>query len=92
MNSRGFWYILMAGSLGGWLFTIYGWLFPIEQGVLKTIWVAVALVWMVVHPLEIFITLPIGKKAGVGPVATALKTLLFGFTWWLPLKKGILES
>ena len=36
--------------------------------------------------------LTVGRKVaaehGIGPVETLIQCLAFGFTWWLPIKKG----
>jgi len=43
---------------------------------------------LVVHSAEYFIVArKIGMKAGISKGKAFLLCLLFGFTWWLPLKK-----
>jgi hypothetical protein len=42
--------------------------------------------------VELLTSIPIGKKAGISTGTTVLKTLVFGFTWWLPVKMGILDK
>ncbi len=52
------------------------------------------LVWLATivlaaHILEIPLAFIILKDLKPAPLRTALGTLLFGFTWWLPAKRGI---
>jgi len=84
-----FWYGNMACAVLGWLFVFGGLLCPFNPGSLKAVWTVIALVWTVGHPLELFISIPIAKKAGVSKGKAIVKTIIFGFTWWLPLKKGV---
>jgi hypothetical protein len=90
MNSKGFWYFLQFGAivldastiaLGYWLFpnsTLYAW--SIFAGL------------MLFHVCEIPGAVKIAGEKNVSPLKAAAKTFLFGFTWWLPLKKGITTS
>ena len=86
-----FWYVNMGGSLLGWIFAISGFFCPFQNEGLKIIWLVVVFGWPIGHFLELFISLPIGKKAGISPGKIIVHTMLFGFTWWLPLKLGVLK-
>lgn len=44
---------------------------------------------VLLHTGELIITLPLGRQKGLSSTRTLLMTLLFGFTWWVPLKRGI---
>ncbi len=44
---------------------------------------------VLLHASELFITLPLGRQKGLSSTRTVLMTMLFGFTWWVPLKRGI---
>ena len=102
MKSKTFWYSLMAGSLVGWLFVLAGaaaalGAFPLagfpfpDHPILGTLWIALCVIWAS-HPLELPIaSWRLAKERGLSPARVVLKTLAFGFTWWLPLKKGILD-
>ncbi len=47
---------------------------------------------LIVHILEIpTLSLKIGRDKQVPDSMIILKTILYGFTWWLPLKKGIID-
>jgi hypothetical protein len=85
------WYVNMAGAAGGWLFIFVGLAVNFESCFIQTAWWVVLLVWTILHPLELAISLPIGKKAGVSLERTIIMTLIFGFTWWLPVKLGVFE-
>jgi uncharacterized protein YhhL (DUF1145 family) len=88
-----FWYLfMMPGAILGWLFIIGGVVCPIGNETLRTIWLVIACIWVITHPLELILSIPIGKKAGISTGTTVLKTLLFGFTWWLPVKMGVLDK
>lgn len=91
-RNRFFWAgALMPGSLAGWIFAISG-LFIDYEGVIGICWLVVFLVWTIVHPLEIIVSYKIGKGKHLSFARTAIKTILFGFTWWLPLKMGVIDK
>lgn len=90
-NNKLFWYFfMMPGAILGWLFIFFGVVFPIADGTVRTIWLVITCIWVIGHPLEMILSIPIGKKAGINAGTSILKTMLFGFTWWLPVKMGIL--
>ena len=87
------WYLfMMPGAILGWIFTIFGFVCPIENETLQTIWLVIACICCIGHPPELILSIPIGKKAGISTGTTVLKTLLFGFTWWLPVKMGVIDK
>ncbi len=90
-RSKSFWYAMMTGAVAGWIFSISGLVCPFKGDVIKMIWMAILLIWAIGHPLELFVSIPIGKKAGLSIRRAVIKTLLFGFTWWLPLKLGVIK-
>lgn len=92
MNKQLFWKGMMAGSIFGWLFIFWGVFFPFECGTIKIFWLIVLLGWSILHPLELAVSLPIGKEKGLTPEKIFFKTMLFGFTWWLPLKLGVFDE
>ena len=92
MDNKLFWYGNMAGALFGWVFIFYGAVSPIDSPFLYYTWIAITLGWVIGHPLELTQSLPIAQKANV-PLKTAIiKTLIFGLTWWIPLKRGIIKN
>jgi uncharacterized protein YhhL (DUF1145 family) len=92
LKSRGFWYLMMAGAVLGWVFIVVGLLRPFRNETLKRLWKSVALTWLVGHPLELVLSRGIGAAAGVSPAQTIVKTMLYGFTWWLPVRLGIFKA
>lgn len=92
LKSKSFWYLLMAGALGGWAISIAGLLKPIEDEKLKKAWQGIFCTWVFGHPLELGLALGIGRSRGLSTLRTVVKTLLFGFTWWLPLKLGVIKK
>jgi len=92
MNYQTFWKGMMAGSVLGWLFIFWGVFFPFNSGVIYVLWICILLAWTILHPLELAMSLPVGKEKGLTPEKIFMKTMLFGFTWWLPLKLGVFEE
>ncbi len=85
-SHKAFWYFLMFGALMLWACAIaLIFLFPESFYRAAFLWVLLA-----IHIGEIPYTVKI-LRGRLSPVAIALKTFLFGFTWWLPFKKGILK-
>jgi len=87
-----FWYFfIMPAAIIGWIFIIYGVVFPIGDETFRIFWLVIACIWIIGHPLELIVSIPIGKIAAIPAATTVLKTLLFGFTWWLPVKMKVLD-
>ncbi len=87
-----FWYGNMAVAVFGWVFFFFGLIVGVGAGFPKTLWMIVAVCWVIGHPLELLLAVPIGDKAGVPKSKSVMKTLAFGFTWWLPLKMGVFND
>lgn len=90
MNNKSFWYFLQFGAIVLYVISIpFGyWLFP---GTNLCAWSIFAGLF-VLHTAEINIARKIGRGKNISLLRVVVKTLLFGFTWWLPLKKGIVTS
>nr|MDA8402863.1 hypothetical protein [Desulfobacteraceae bacterium] len=67
MKKRVFWKGLMAGSVAGWLFVFWGCFFPFHGGMMRILWWGVMLGWTILHPLELAVSIPIGKQKGLMP-------------------------
>ena len=89
LQKKWFWYFLMSGAILLWVAVILlGFvLFP-GSAVGKAL---LPVVVLVIHCAEIPVSLKIGKVKGVSPARVAINTAIFGFTWWLPLKKGVID-
>jgi hypothetical protein len=91
MNSKIFWYVLMSGSivLYGLSIALGRYIFPDSYLLSRVFFIGL----LILHIAEIQIaSLKIGREKKVPDSMTVLKTILFGFTWWLPLKKGIIDK
>jgi len=65
------------------------WLLAIALGVVDSLWLPCSLIFSI-HFVEVFVKgIPVGRKAGLGIGRSILLTLVFGFTWWLPLERRI---
>lgn len=71
----------------GWLFLAYGLLFPMNY-VVKVMW-WIDIVLSATHFVQIFVALPLGKKAGISALKTACLTVAFGSMWWKPLQNYV---
>jgi hypothetical protein len=85
-------YLMMVGALAGWVFAIAGIVRPFKNETLRKIWKSVAFTWVFGHPLELMVSRSIGRAAGIPAVKTVIKTILFGVTWWLPVKLGLIRG
>jgi hypothetical protein len=92
MKNPKFWNLMKAGSVLGWVFLFFGIFFHIQSTVLNIIWWLVLIGWGIGHPLELASSIPIAKSKGISLETTFIKTMIFGFTWWLPLKKGVTQD
>ena len=90
MNHKAFWYFLQFGAIVLYAVSIpFGyWLFPDSKLSAWSIFAGLVLL----HTAEINITRKIGNEKNISLLRVTVKTILFGFTWWLPLKKGIIKS
>ncbi len=86
-DSKAFWYFLMAGAIGLYLIVLAGFYFITNTALMAAVLAGILLL----HASEIPHARRIARPKGVSTRTTAAKTMLFGFTWWLPLKKGILN-
>lgn len=92
LKSRGFWYLMMAGAVCGWVFTAFGLLKPFKNETIRKIWKSVAITWLLGHPAEFLLSRGIGAAAGIAPKKTLIKTIVFGLTWWIPVKLGVFKA
>lgn len=93
LKNKYFWnFFIMPGSILGWLFIIFGLLNTIENESIKMAWMIITGLWCIGHPLELTQAIPAGKKAGLSTRTIVIKTLVFGITWWFPLKLGYIDK
>ncbi len=92
LDNKLFWYGNMVGAVLGWVFIIYGLMNPLPSPMTRIVWVIVLCGWGIGHPLELTKSLPIAKEANVSLGSAVVKTLIFGLTWWVPLKRGVIDN
>ncbi len=90
LNNKYFWLLARNTVLLTWIALFFGafgistqvnWIFKISIVVL-----------LLIHSAEIPISLKIGKDKQLPTRTIIIKTLMFGFTWWLPLRKEIISE
>ncbi len=72
----------------GWLYIILGFIIPFDNILLRLAWYIDIALSVGLHSLQLFIAIPIGRKAGISDKATVMNTMLYGATWWRPLQKA----
>jgi len=86
LRNEKFWYFfVMPGAVAGWIFILYGLLFPIQDENIRMVWLVILFFWGVGHIFELGASIPIGKSKGIPVKTIVIKTIIFGITWWLPL-------
>ncbi len=89
MSKKAFWYVLMTGAVVFWIGSIALGLYLSSKGNPNG-WLLFGIL-VVVHALEIKMCLALGKRFELNNGLVVAKTMIFGFTWWVPLKKGIID-
>jgi len=86
-NKPVFWYGLQAGTL-----ILYGVLIG-GGNVLGLPWLGWGLyaALFVLHLFELKTALRVGREKGLSDLRIVLLNLIFGFTWWVPVKRGIIK-
>ena len=90
LEKKGFWYLLMAGALALWTSAVLVGLVFFSSASWLALVVLVAL--FVVHCAEIPVASKVGREKGLSTSRVVIKTLIFGFTWWVAVKRGVLEQ
>ena len=85
MNSKNFWVLQNLILIG--LYAAASFMCINGQSQHWLTWLAAAV--LVAHALEIPLAFVVLKSQSPAPLRTVVGTLLFGFTWWLPAKRGI---
>ena len=80
-------YLLRIIPIVGWIYIIFGLLFPFENRILWIFWIIDIAASVGLHAIQLFIAIPVGKKAGFSTIRSIFMTMLFGATWWKPLKE-----
>ncbi len=85
LNNKNFWLTLNAGALilhaaGVYLYVTQGFTNPIVQ-----LWGLI----VIIHILEIPLAFLAVRERRILWSLTMINTLLFGFTWWVPARRGL---
>jgi len=92
LKSKAFWYGNMAGGVGAWIFGISGLLCPFENPSIRITSLIIFWSFLILHPFELAMSIPICKKAGIPLWKTVVFTMIFGFLWWLPVKMEVFKE
>jgi hypothetical protein len=88
LNSRVFWNMLRLGTIVLFLALIFA-------GYLVNApwlgWMLVGLLFLL-HVSELPSAFRAGRAKGLSTARILFMDLLFGFTWWLPLRRGVFEK
>jgi hypothetical protein len=87
MRSRPFWLLSNIVLLAFHIVATYTLL--INPDAFGLIWIKVWLIMFIAHFLELPIAFLATKERPASMVQTILMTMLFGFTWWLPVRLGV---
>ena len=76
----------------GWILVFIGVIFPPENVFIRIGWFIILFACAGLHTIQLLFSVPLGRRMGLGYPEIIFKTLLFGATWWMPLKNGILAK
>ena len=85
-QTRGFWLLLMTGAVGLYLLGLALAIFS------KTPMIGIILLAAILflHVLELKTALRVGRAKGMNDRSILLMNMIFGFTWWVPLKNDVI--
>jgi hypothetical protein len=91
MKSRGFWYVMMIGSVAlfGVSMALGRYLFPDNFLLSNVFFIGILLLHVGQIPAR---SMKIGNDKKIPGPMIIIKTILFGFTWWFPLKQGVINK
>ena len=68
---------------------MFAFLFPSQ---ITGVFQALAAILFLIHLLELPFSLKISKKKGSPMSIAVIKTVSYGVTWWIPLKRGLFDE
>jgi hypothetical protein len=87
LDKKGLWYFLMFGAIVLWGAVIWlGYILFPHSAVGKAV---PFILTLMLHVSEIPISWKIGRAKGISRSRVIILTAIFGFTWWLPVKRGV---
>lgn len=84
-DSRGFWRLCNALLIVLHIVGVYAWLRYGTAAPAAVLWLVV----VAIHVLELPMAFVFLRERTISPVTTVIATLLFGFTWWVPTRRGV---
>ncbi len=79
----------------GWFIIFIGLIFPAILQIhwfFLVFWIIDIFLSVVVHGAQLYIAIPEGKKKQLPMWRIIVKTMIFGATWWKPLRDGIIDK
>lgn len=90
LDSKLLWVLLRFFVVFLWCVLIYlGFIIPSSLSLLMH--VAIVLL-LLIHLTELPIAFRIGKEKGLTKSIVVIKTMVYGFTWWVPLRRGVINE
>ncbi len=90
LNNKAFWNILKSIVILGWILLFM--LASIGSGAFVLVARIAILVLILIHLSELTVSLPIGRENNLTTRRIVINTLVFGFTWWTPLRRGVIDE
>ncbi len=90
LNSKLFWFLFRNSVLLVWI-VLFLFAFGLSTPISPLFRTALVIL-LLIHAAEIPISLGIGKEKQLSTGIIIFKTLLYGFTWWIPLRKNLIEK
>ena len=90
LNSKTLWFILKTIVTGVWcVLVLFAFLIPSQ--IMDHCRIMI-LILLLIHLFELPISLKIGTENGISKSVTVVKTICYGFTWWIPLRRGVISE
>ena len=88
-NNSKLFHFLKIIPIAGWIYIIVGTIWPFENQILYWAWIIDIFLSCVVHSLQLIISVPIGKALEISVFKVVVLTIIFGGTYWKPLKNSL---
>ena len=88
LKTENFWKVVQGGVTVFWLSIPAFFL----GGITMPLLLIAAIILLALHALELPVAFAKLRGKGISPFQTVTKTLVYGFTWWLPLSKGFTKA
>ncbi|MBN2282367.1 MAG: hypothetical protein JXO48_00590 [Deltaproteobacteria bacterium] len=86
LKRKEFWYVLMFGAVALWIIVIIFGRLLFESPAGRAL-LPVAL--LALHCIEVPHALRVAGKRGFPSSRVMINTIIFGFTWWVPVSRGV---